>query len=62
MVKNPRLLEINTRIWIKKFGTDVNASAEELTTYVRYLLREKFTTADVGITGANFIIADTKLK
>ena len=27
MVKNPRLLEINTRIWIKKFGTDKTLSS-----------------------------------
>lgn len=43
----------------KKFGTDVNLSAEELTGYVRELLRKKFVEADAGITGANFLVADT---
>jgi len=42
----------------EKFGTDKNSSPEELTAFVRDLLREKFTDADVGVTGANFIISD----
>ena len=42
----------------EKFGTDKNSSPEELTAFVRDLLREKFTEADVGVTGANFIISD----
>ena len=42
----------------EKFGTDINSSPEELTAFVRDLLREKFTEADVGVTGANFIISD----
>lgn len=37
----------------------VNSSPEQITAYVRKLLREKFFFADVGITGANFIVADT---
>jgi len=41
------------------FGTGENASAEEITGFVRKLLREKFTNAKVGVTGANFLIADT---
>ena len=41
----------------KHFGTDRNLSAEELTSFVRQLLREKFINADVGITGANFLCA-----
>jgi L-lactate dehydrogenase complex protein LldF len=41
------------------FGTDENATPQELTKYVRKLLREKFIAADAGITGANFLIADT---
>lgn len=40
------------------FGTDVNLSAEELTDFVRQLLRKKFIHADVGVTGANFICAN----
>ncbi|OQA00631.1 MAG: Lactate utilization protein B [Bacteroidetes bacterium ADurb.Bin408] len=42
----------------EKFGTDANATPEQITAFVRKLLRNKFTAADVGITGANFIIAD----
>lgn len=43
----------------KKFGTDEKATPEELTLFVRKLLRDKFVNADAGITGANFLIADT---
>lgn len=43
----------------EKFGTPENSTPEELTDFVRQLLREKFTSADVGVTGANFLIADT---
>jgi len=42
----------------EKFGTSKEATPEEITSYVRKLLREQFTSADVGITGANFLIAD----
>lgn len=43
----------------QRFGTPLDASAEELTLKARELLREPYTTADVGITGGNFLIADT---
>ena len=43
----------------EKFGTPENETPEKLTEYVRQLLRKKYTTADVGVTGANFLIADT---
>jgi L-lactate dehydrogenase complex protein LldF len=46
------------RLFAEKLGTDPNASPEELTLIARELLREKYTRADVGITGANFLIAD----
>jgi len=39
------------------FGTDIDLTAEEMTAFVRQYLRNKFLTADVGITGANFICA-----
>ena len=39
------------------FSTDKTLSAEELTGFVRKLLRKKFIDADVGITGANFLCA-----
>ena len=41
-----------------KFGTPLDFAPEKITQYVRQLLREKFTTADVGITGANFLVSD----
>lgn len=43
----------------KKFGTPENSTPEELTNFVRIKLREKFMQAGAGITGANFLIADT---
>jgi len=42
-----------------KFNTPTGSTPEELTAFVRELLREKFVSADLGITGANFLIADT---
>src|SRR3546814_18361744 len=41
------------------FGTPSEATAQELTLKARELLREKYTTADVGITDGNFLIAVT---
>jgi len=46
-------------IFNKKFGLSPESSPEEITMFVRKLLREKFVQADAGITGANFLIADT---
>src|SRR5690606_5173470 len=43
----------------EKFGTPPDATAEELTMKARELLRSKYLQADAGITGANFLIADT---
>ena len=45
-------------LYHKKFQTEENLSPEGLTLFTRKLLREKFQKADVGITGANFLIAD----
>ena len=42
----------------KKFDTTPNSTPQELTLFVRKILREKFTSAQVGVTGANFLIAD----
>jgi L-lactate dehydrogenase complex protein LldF len=36
-----------------------NSTPEQITNFVRKLLRKKFQEADIGITGANFLIADT---
>ena len=41
------------------FGTPVTATAEELTGIARQRLRQEFLTADMGITGANFAVAET---
>jgi L-lactate dehydrogenase complex protein LldF len=40
------------------FKTKLDSTPEELTLFVRNFLRKKYTTADIGVTGANFLIAD----
>jgi L-lactate dehydrogenase complex protein LldF len=45
-------------LFTEKFNTPEGSAPEYLTGFVRKKLREKFTTADVGITGANFLVAD----
>ena len=47
------------KLFNEKFGTPVDFTPEQLTQKARELLREKYLQADVGITGANFLIADT---
>lgn len=42
----------------EKFDTPEKSTPEYLTAFVRGKLRENFTKADVGVTGANFLIAD----
>jgi len=46
-------------IFVKHLDIKYTTNPEELVAVARRVLREKYTTADVGITGANFIIADT---
>ncbi len=46
------------KLFNKKFDTDIEATAEELTIFVRNLLKEKFVEADLGISGANFLISE----
>lgn len=46
------------RLFNKKLGTPVNLTPEELTQVARNILREKYVQAEVGVTGANFIISD----
>jgi len=46
-------------LYNEKFNTPEDLSPEELTLYTRKLLRDKFTSADLGVTGANFLISDT---
>lgn len=46
------------KLFTEKFNTPEGSEPEYLTGWVRKKLRGKFTTADVGITGANFLVAD----
>jgi L-lactate dehydrogenase complex protein LldF len=46
------------RLFNQKLGTPANYSPEELTQVARKILRDKYTQAEIGITGANFIIGD----
>jgi L-lactate dehydrogenase complex protein LldF len=46
------------KLFHEKLGTDPDLSATELTLEARRQLREKFVTADLGVTGANFLLAD----
>ena len=46
------------KLFNERFGTPLNASAEELTLIARDILRDKYLNAEIGITGGNFIIAD----
>ncbi len=43
----------------EKFDTPEKSTPEELTGFVREKLRDNFINADIGITGGNFLIADT---
>jgi len=47
------------KLFTDKLGTHPNLTPEQLTLVARDKLREKYAQAEVGITGANFIIADT---
>ncbi len=46
------------KLFSEKLGTDAKLSPEELTLVARAKLREKYVQAEIGITGANFIISD----
>ena len=43
----------------QKFGLEPDSNPKVITTFVRSFLREKFMSAQMGITGANFLIAET---
>ncbi len=45
-------------LFTEKFNTPPHSTPQEITLFVRDILRRKFTTAEVGATGANFLIAD----
>jgi len=47
------------KLFNERFGTPIDATPEQLTLKARELLRAKYVHADVGITGANFLIADS---
>ena len=47
------------KLFHEKFGSPIDASPEQITEVARGIMREKFVKADIGITGANFLIADT---
>ncbi|MBM3439289.1 MAG: iron-sulfur cluster-binding protein [Bacteroidetes bacterium] len=46
------------KLFAEKLGTDPHATPEQLTLTARAILREKYVQAEVGVTGANFILAD----
>jgi L-lactate dehydrogenase complex protein LldF len=46
------------KLFAEKLGTDPKATPEQLTLVARDILREKYVQAEVGVTGANFIISD----
>jgi L-lactate dehydrogenase complex protein LldF len=46
------------KLFARKLGTPPNLTPDQLTLVARQKLREKYRQAEVGITGANFIIAD----
>ena len=46
-------------LFARKLGTDPKLTPTELTLVARNILREKYVQAEVGVTGANFIISDT---
>ena len=46
------------KLFHEKLGTPINLSPEQLTLVARDILREKYVEAEIGVTGANFIISD----
>jgi L-lactate dehydrogenase complex protein LldF len=46
------------KLFSEKLGTDSKLNPEQLTQVARNILREKYTQAEIGITGANFLIGD----
>ena len=47
------------KLFHDKLQTPLNLTPEQMTLVARGIMREKYVQAEVGITGANFIIADT---
>ncbi|MEO7044534.1 MAG: LutB/LldF family L-lactate oxidation iron-sulfur protein [Ferruginibacter sp.] len=46
------------KLFAEKLGTDPKLTPKELTLVARDILRKKYVQAEVGVTGANFIISD----
>ena len=46
------------KLFSAKLGTAPNLTPQQLTLVARDILRKKYTSAEVGVTGANFIISD----
>ncbi|MDR3706217.1 MAG: LUD domain-containing protein [Paludibacteraceae bacterium] len=46
------------KLFHEKFNLPIDSTPEEMANYVRGVLREKYVKADVGVTGANFLVAD----
>lgn len=46
------------KLFAEKLGTPPDLTPEQLTLVARNILREKYVQAEVGVTGANFIISD----
>ena len=46
------------KLFAEKLGTDPKSTPEQLTLIARDILREKYVQAEIGVTGANFIITD----
>ena len=46
------------KLFAQKLGTDPKSTPEQLTLIARDILRNKYVQAEIGVTGANFIITD----
>lgn len=54
-----RSLDDCRRLFHERFGTPLDASPEVLAATARQVMRDEFLQADMGISGANFLAADT---
>ena len=54
-----RSLEDCRALFHERFGTPIDAEPDELASAARVALREDFLAADLGISGGNFLVADT---
>ncbi|MBU8695235.1 LutB/LldF family L-lactate oxidation iron-sulfur protein [Bacillus pumilus] len=46
-------------VFHEKLGYEMSETPEDMTSFVRAILREKFLEADMGVTGCNFAVANT---